>query len=105
MQGVYEAGCYHRFWSYKRRSNDRTREGGNGKKPSEQKKRKLRKTEKKQHTEQKPKREHEPNKDYTERSIAFIIAFVPVDNEKPRKQAGEKEEEKLGRKGGDRGIT
>ena len=69
------------------------------------KKRKPRKTEKKQHTEQKPKREHEPNKDYTERSIAFIIAFVPVDNEKPRKQAGEKEEEKLGRKGGDRGIT
>ena len=41
-----------------------------------EKKRKPRNTEQK-----KTKREHEPNKDYIERSIAFTIAFVPVDNE------------------------
>jgi hypothetical protein len=40
-----------------------------------------------------------PNKDYTERSIAFTITFFPVDNKKPRKQVGGKEEEKLGREG------
>jgi hypothetical protein len=76
------------------------REQGERKKPSEQKKKgKPKKTEKRQHTEQKPEREHEPNKDYTERGIAFTIAFVPVDNKKTRKQAGGKEEEKLGREG------
>jgi hypothetical protein len=32
-------------------------------------------------SKKKTKREHEPNKDYIERSIAFTIAFVPVDNE------------------------
>jgi hypothetical protein len=82
------------------RNQGHTESRENGKKPSEQKKKgKPKKTEKRQHTEQKPEREHEPNKDYTERGIAFTIAFVPVDNKKTRKQAGGKEEEKLGREG------
>ena len=88
----------------KRRKNWRPkwrnhRTGRRTKKPSEQKKGNPEKTEKRQHTEQKPEREHGPNKDYTERGIAFTIAFVPVDNKKPENKQGGKEEEKLGREG------
>jgi hypothetical protein len=73
------------------------------KKKAEQEKKKQsekpRKTEKRQHTEQKPEREHEPNKDYTERGIAFTIAFVPVDHKKPENKQGEKRKRNWGEKG------
>ena len=83
------------------KTGEKKTRGENGKKTKwVEKKGKPRKTEKRQHTEKKPKREHEPNKDYTERSIAFTIAFVPVDNEKPRKQAGGKRGRETGEKRG-----
>ena len=84
------------FSGYKAREDERAQEErkrprtNKKKRGAEPEQEKPRKTKKRQHLEQKPEREHKPNKDYTERGIAFTIAFIPVDNKKTRKQAGGK---------------